>query len=58
MGVDVHEYKRVHEIPDYNPAGSHYRGSAAVLKTKWQAYGKARKAANARSARQKEMRNW
>ena len=55
MGVDVHEAKAHHDIPDYNPAGTHYGGSAAVLKARWRAYAKARQAAKARSARQKRM---
>jgi len=58
MGVDIHEYKRVHGQADYNPAGAHYAGSAAILKDRWKAYAKARQRAKASSAREAEIRNY
>ena len=55
MGVDPHEYKRFHDQPDYNPAGTNYAGSASILKARWKAYAQARQRAKARSTREKEM---
>ena len=55
MGVDIHEYKRFHDKPDYNPAGTFRAGSPAILKARWQAYAKARKRAKAKSQRYEEL---
>ncbi len=58
MGVDPHEYKRYHNQPDYNPAGTHYAGSAPILRARWKAYALARQRSKARSTREKEIMSY